>query len=41
MKTNEKVNTIQKVENGNRVTDATIKKISKALDINLYSSING
>ena len=39
MKTNEKVNTIQKVENGNRVTDATIKKISKALDINLYSSI--
>ena len=39
MKTNEKVNTIQKIENGNRVTDATIKKISKALDINLYSSI--
>jgi len=38
-KINEKVKTIQKIENGNRVTDATIKKISKALDINLYSSI--
>lgn len=39
-KINEKVNTIQKIENGNRVTDNTIKKISKALDINLYSSIS-
>jgi len=39
MKINEKVNIIQKIENGNRATDATIKKISKALDINLYSSI--
>ncbi len=38
-KINEKVNTIQKIENGNRATDTTIKKISKALDINLYSSI--
>jgi uncharacterized protein (TIGR00270 family) len=39
-KINEKVNTIQKIENGNRMTDNTIKKISKALDINLYSSIS-
>tara|TARA_Y100000768_G_scaffold377384_1_gene350549 strand:+ start:932 stop:1492 length:561 start_codon:yes stop_codon:yes gene_type:complete len=38
-KTNEKVNMIQKIENGYRVTDATIKKISKALDINLFSPI--
>ena len=38
-KVNERVNIIQKMENGNRVTDTTIKKISKALDIKLYSSI--
>jgi len=38
-KINVKANIIQKIENGNRVTDVTIKKLSKALDINLYSSI--
>ena len=27
------------MENGNRVTDTTIKKISKALNIKLYSTI--
>ncbi|MBK65056.1 MAG: TIGR00270 family protein [Euryarchaeota archaeon] len=38
-KTNEKVNMIQKIENGYRVTDATIKKLAKVLDINLFSPI--
>ncbi len=38
-KVNERVNIIQKMENGNRVTDTTIKKISKALNVKLYSSI--
>jgi len=36
---NERVNLIQKIENGYRVTDSVIKKISKILDIELYSSI--
>lgn len=38
-KVNERVKILQKMENGNRVTDTTIKKISKALNIKLYSTI--
>ena len=38
-KINERVNVIQKIENGNRVTDSVIKKLSKALDIILYGGI--
>lgn len=39
-KINERVNIIQKIENGNRVTDSVIKKIAKALDIILYGGIS-
>ncbi|MGY8692126.1 MAG: helix-turn-helix domain-containing protein, partial [Candidatus Poseidoniales archaeon] len=38
-KINERVNIIQKIENGNRVTDSVIKKLAKALDIILYEGI--
>ena len=38
-KINERVNIIQKIENGNRVTDSVIKKLAKALDIILYGGI--
>ncbi len=39
-KINERVNVIQKIENGNRVTDSVIKKLAKALDIILYGGIS-
>lgn len=38
-KTNEKLNLIQKIENGNRVTDSVLRKISKILDIKIYDSM--
>ena len=36
MRMNEKLNAVQKVENGSRPTDALLSKIEKVLDIELY-----
>lgn len=38
-KCNERVNIIQKIENGNRVTDSVLKKVEKILDLKIYDSI--